>query len=275
MNSARPLGFFATIAAAATQSLLRLYHRRFWWWSLFGIALTFAIGWIVGANVRDQDNGRAVYCRLAWWLQAFVVTPWMSLWLGVQALHGGIEDRTFQYLFLRPVARTALLLGTWVASSLLSAAFATAGCLALFLGLAAHRDLWPDGVEWAVCRVFVSACAIGAVAYAAAAMAFSAWCRRPIVWAALFVVGLQQVTANAPVSAGLRRMTITDPMRRLVLDGIEPDARLARDLWPAESSFRPELIGTPWSDLLWLVGIALAIAAFAYSRIEYDSRARD
>lgn len=271
----RPPGFLATIAVSTAQTLLRLHHRRFWRWCVLGIALAFAVGWVVGANARDHDFGRAVFCRLAWWLQAFVVTPWFSMWLGVQALHGGIEDRTFQYLFLRPVARTALLLGIWIASGAVAVVVATTGCLALFLGLAAHGDLWPDGVEWAACGVFMSACAIGAIAHAAAAMVFSAWCRRPLVWAALFVVGLQQVTANAPVSAGLRRVTIIDPMRRLVLDGIEPDARLARDLWPAESAFRPELIGSPWSDLLWLVGIALGIAAFGYSRLEYDSRARD
>lgn len=275
MNAPRPLGFFGTCRESARQTLLRLRHHRVWTFVVIGAVLMAGIAWLVGNRVGDRETGRGVYCLLAWWVQATVVMPWLTLYLGVQALHGGLEDRTFQYLFLRPVPRVALLLGNWLAVSLVGALVGGLGSVALFVGLAGQADLWPDGVDTRLCIVFARTCAIGAVAYAAAAMFFSAWFRRPLVWAAFFVVGLQQVTANLPVSAGLRQATITDPLRRLLLDGIEPDARLARDLWPAESAFRPELIGTPWLDLGLFIVVALGLAAWAYHRTEYDSRLRD
>jgi hypothetical protein len=274
MSAPAALGLFGTCCESARQTLLRLRHHRVWTFVLVGTVVMAAVAWLVGSRVGELENGRSVYCPLAWWLQASVVMPWLTLYLGVQALHGGLEDRTFQYLFLRPVARVALLLGNWLAVTAVGALVGVFGSLALFVGLAGRADLWPDGVDWSLCFLFARTCAIGAVAYAAAAMFFSAWFRRPLVWAAFFVVGLQQVTANLPTSAGLRRATITDPLRRLLLDGLEPDARLAERLWPAEQ-FRPEMIGSPWQDLAWFTAIALVLAAWAYQRTEYDSRLRD
>lgn len=277
MNAPHPLGFVGTVVESARQTALRLRHHRVWTLVLLGAAALYGIAWAVGYQVgrRTEDDGVVAYCNLAWWLQATVVTPWLTLYLGVQALHGGLEDRTFQYLFLRPVSRTALLLGNWLAVSLVGAAVGGLGAVVLFAGMADNRDLWPDGAEWRYAGAFAGACAIAACAYAAAAMAFSAYFRRPLVWAAFFVVGLQQVVANLPVSAGLRSATITDPLRRHVLDVVEPTQRLARSLWPAEASFDVEQVGSPLQDLAWFVVVALAVAAWIYARTEYDARARD
>jgi hypothetical protein len=90
-----------------------------------------------------------------------------------------------------------------------------------------------------------------------------------------YVVGLQQIVANLPVSAGLRSATITDPLRRFVLDRVEPNQQLARELWPAEANFDAELVGAPLQDLAWIVVVALAIGCWVYSRTEYDARPRD
>jgi hypothetical protein len=96
-----------------------------------------------------------------------------------------------------------------------------------------------------------------------------------LLWAAAFVVGLQTLTANLPVSAGLRSLTIVDPLRRLVLDGIEPGRQLAEALWPAEFDYRREPVGEPVQDLAWLIGVCLVLALWSYCRTEYDSRPRE
>lgn len=277
MNAPRPLGFVGTALESARQTALRLRHHRVWTLVVIGAAALYGIAWLVGYQVgrRTDDDGVIAYCNLAWWLQATVVTPWLTLYLGVQALHGGLEDRTFQYLFLRPVSRVALLLGNWIAVSVVGAAVGGLGAVVLFAGMADNADLWPDGADWRYAGAFAGACAISATAYAAAAMAFSAWFRRPLVWAAFFVVGLQQVVANLPISAGLRSATITDPLRRYVLDAIEPTQRLANNLWPAEANFDLEQIGSPLLDLGWFVLVALVLASWVYARTEYDARARD
>jgi hypothetical protein len=271
---AHRLGFAGTVLESARQTLVRMRGSRSRWFVFAVAAVLFAAAWVLGLRATARVDGQHLFCVLAWWVLGTVLMPWGTLYLGVQAIHGSLEDRTFQYLFLRPVGRVPLLLGNFVAVAVAGGVVAVVGTLALFAGIALHPERWSGGVDagaaWACARTF----AAGAVAYAAAAALFSAAFRRPLVWAAFFVVGLQQLTANLPVSAGLRRLTITDPMRRALLDAIEPDPRLAEALWPSED-FRLELVGAPMRDLLVLTAVTLALAAWAYRRSEYDSRLRE
>jgi hypothetical protein len=269
----RSLGFVATCAVATAQTLARLRHHRVWWFAAAGGLLLAAAAWLVTRRAHERTDSTELFCILAWWVLGTVLMPWLVLWLGVQVVHGALEDRTFQYLFLRPVGRVPLLLGRFVAVAVVGAVLAVAGTTALAVGVAAGAP-GADPAIWTAWQVFVPTLALGSVAYAAAAMVFATFCNRPLVWAAFFVVGLQQLTANLPVSAGMRQLTITDPMRRLVFDGLEPNPRLAEALWPAEPSAQ-DLIGAPITDLAWFSGVCLVLAMLAWRSIEYDARPRD
>lgn len=268
-------GFVGATLEAARQTLLRMRYRRSWRLQAIVAILLAVIAWVLAGQTRHDAFGRQLYCVVAWWFLGTVLMPWTTFYLAVQAVHGPLEDRSFQYLFVRPIGRVPLLLGSWLAVACAGAAIAAVNALALFAGVAMHERHWPDGIEWHLCAVFAEAYAYAAVAYAAAAVLFSATFRRPLVWGVFFVVGLQMLTANLPVSAGLRRLTITDPVRRLVLDGVEPNAILAQDLWPAEQAVRSELIGEPLVDLAWFTGVCLLFAAWTYSRTEYEARDRE
>lgn len=269
------LSFFATIVESARQTASTLLRDRMVW-ILVGSSLALAgLGFVVGPRAEERLGGRRLFCLLAWWLQGTVLVPWTTLYLGISTVHGAIEDRTFQYTFLRPVDRGALLLGKWVGVCLIAVPLAVCGTAVLFGAVAVRPGLWPDGIDWNLPRAFALVLAIGAATYAAIAMLFGAWFRRPLVMAALFVVGLQTLTANLDVSAGLRRITVIDPMRRLLLDEIEPEPRLVRELWPAERDYRSDHVGTPVRDLLVLTVVCAALGAWIYRRTEYDSRERE
>jgi hypothetical protein len=266
-------GFAGTVLESARQTFVRLRVGRSWWF-LAAIAATFAAGAAFARTAADELQGEAMLCVVAWWMLGTVLMPWGTLFLAVQALHGSLEDRTFQYLFVRPVGRVPLLLGTTLAVAVAGALQVAVAVVVLFLGIATNPEVWPGGVDARAAWVCAGVFAAGAGAYAAVGALFASAFRRPLVWAAFFVVGLQQLTANLPVSAGLRRLTITDPMRRALLDRLEPDGRLAEMMWPAED-FRLELVGEPLRDLAVLTVVALALAAWAYGRSEYDSRLRE
>lgn len=275
--SAQPhrAGFAATILIAAAHSTARIARMR---WRVPILATLGVLGiaaWLVGAFAPDRFSGRTLYCLLSWWLVTSVVVPWVTLFLAVQLVHGALEDRTFQYLFLRPVGRVPMLLGNWLSLSVITAGLGSVFAWGLCGVLALHEQRWPDGVEWSLATNFTLANVLVAVAHAAVGVLFAVTFRRPLVWAAFFVVGLQMLTANLPVSAGLRRLTITDPVRRLVMDRIEPDAQLAQALWPAEAVVTEDRIGAPVWDLCCFLAVTMIVAAWIHARAEYDGRARD
>lgn len=270
----RGLGFLATLLESARQTGERLLLRRGSWLVPLGLLLLAALAYVLGARAVERMDGRRFFCLLAWWLLGTVVMPWTTLYLAVQTVHGEIEDRSYQYVFLRPVGRAPLLIGRWLAVALAAGLQASLGTMAMFAAVAARSEFWPDGVDWSVGWHFAAALALGCVAYAGVGVWFATSFRRPLVWSAVFAVGLQMVAANLPISAGLRAATITDPLRRLVLDWIEPDARLADLLWPAED-FKPDLVGHPVWHLLTIAAVAVALGVWSYSRTEYDSRPRE
>jgi len=269
------LGWIPTVIESARQTVLLLSRPRLLWIAAGAVALVGVCAHVVGGRAAERIDGRGMFCLLTWWLHSTVLLPWTTLFLGVQAVHGRIEDRTFQFLFLRPVGRIPLLLGNWLAVVVAAVLVGSAGVVALFAGVATHPDRWGDGIEWHLLATFLEVSFLAVLAYAAVAVFFAAYFRRPLVWGACFVVGLQMLTANLRVSAGLRHLTITDPLRRLVLDRVEPNQNLALALWPAEREFRPEMIGEPVQDLVLFTLVCLVLAMWAYSRTEYDSRSRE
>jgi ABC-type transport system involved in multi-copper enzyme maturation permease subunit len=267
------MGAVAAILESARQTLRLLLQNR-----LLRVALLaqVAIALLVFALAgRDQQRvtGRFLYCVVSWWLLGNTLLPMTTMYFGVQAIHGDIEDRTFQYLFLRPVPRWAILLGKWLAVSGLCAAVFVGGTLLVFAAVAARPAMWTDGVEVHLALVFAAAMALSAAAYAAVAALFSARFRWPLVWSVFFIVGLQYLLANVPVRASVRAITIADPVRRFVLGGIDPDQRLAEAF--NALPWRDELVGAPLLNLGVIVVVCLLLAAVVYARSEYDSRTRE
>jgi ABC-type Na+ efflux pump permease subunit len=268
------LGFAGTLVESARQTLVLSLRNRLLWFVLLAELGLAAVAFLLGGVAQSRLDGRELYCLLTWWFLAGVVLPWTTLYLAVQGVHGEIEDRTFQYLFLRPVGRAPLLLGKWLAVAFLAAIVALVGVLSLFAGVGARPSIWAEGVDVRFLRAFAGVLVLGAVAYAAVGVWFAATFRRPLVFAALAVI-LQMVVALLPVSAGIRMLTVSDPLRRIVLDQIEPNPRLAQMLWPGERDFRSELVGQPVLGLAVLTAVVLVLAMSSYCRSEYDSRSRE
>lgn len=279
------LGPLGTTLESARQTLRLLGYRKILWFVPLALLALGAFSLVISSRSEGRAGGAHLFCVVAWWALGTVVVPWVTLYLGVQAVHGELEDRTSQYLFLRPVHRVPLLLGKWLAVTAVAVGIAWSSTAVSFAAFAVRSELWPDGVEMHLLWSFGAVLGLGAVAYAAVAVLFGATFRRPLAWAAFFVVGLQMLAANLPISAGMRRLTITDSLRRQVLDLVEPDQFLAKDLWPAErpTSWQVDNVGdafaleldSPLSNLLIFVAVCLSAAAWRYARTEYESRNRD
>ncbi|MCA8951314.1 MAG: ABC transporter permease [Planctomycetes bacterium] len=274
MTVESPLGAIATLVEAARQSLLLLLRNRLFWLLLLGEVVAAIVAFGIAGSDRHRLDGHDLFCLLAWWFECWVVLPWATMYLTVHAIHAEIEDRTFQYLFLRPVARAPLLLGKWLAAALAATLLVGFGVLVLHVGVAGHPEIWTDGVERESLVAFLGLAGLGSLAYAACGCWFAATFRRPLVWAAIYVVG-QMISALLPVSSGVRALTVSDPLRRQLLSWVEPDAQLEQILWPTDRALRDDAVGSPVLALLLLALCLLALALFSYCRAEYDSRERE
>lgn len=268
------LGFLGTMVESARQTLLLLLRNRFLWFVLAAELVLGVLAFGLTGVAHERLDGSELFCLFAWWFLAGVVLPWTTFYLAVQTVHGEIEDRTFQYLFLRPVGRSGIVLGKWLAVVLIAGVVGMFGGAVLFLGVAARPEMWANGVDLRFASAFALVLGVGGVAYAAVGVWIAAVFRRPLVWSAVVLL-LQTVIALLPVSAGIRMLTVSDPLRRLVLDRLEPGSRLAQMLWPTERDFRSELVGQPLLSLAVLTLVMLVLCVVSYCRSEYDSRTRE
>jgi hypothetical protein len=269
------MGPIRTVLEIARQTAMLQLQNRLYRLLPLAMAAAAALVFLVGMDPPSSLSGRKLFAVVSWWIVANVLLPWTTMYFGVHAVHGDVEDRTFQYLFLRPVPRWAVYLGKCLAVAGLSFAMHALGVALVFGAGSLHPDMWSDGLEWNLFWVLISACALLSVAYATVAGFFGAWFRRPLVWSAAFIVFGQLFLANLPAKAGIRHATIADPVRRFVFDRVDLGDNLQRALWPAERNFKAELIGEPLFDLSVFVAVALLLGLLAYTRSEYDSRERD
>lgn len=270
------MGYLGTVLEVARQTAVLQLRSGMFRLLLLALALVAVALFVAGFDPDGTLRSPRLYAVFCWWLLAMVLLPWTTMYFGIQAVHGDIEDRTFQYLFVRPVARSAVLLGKWLATAVIAAGAGVAGAALLYATARLHPHLWEHAGDATVTYplVFAATSALLGVAYAALAAWFGAMWKRPMVWAAGYVVA-QMLLANMPAQIGLRALTIADPARRFALGAIDAEPRLARMLWVGERNWAEDLIGRPLQDLAVLVGTALALALASYTRSEYDSRERE
>ncbi len=208
-----------------------------------------------------------------------MVLPFSAMFFGVQTMHGDIEDRTVSYLFLRPVHRSSILIGKWLGVTVFSAALSSLAIFALYAGMAGPAREWRGGVppDAAQLWCYGQAVAMAAAAYAAVAVLFGAFFKRPMIWSAAFILGWEIFAGNLPPEAGVRAMTVADPVRRFILAGLElePNSPLGQVLWPGNTTWSPEDMGNPVRSVVFFAVSCLGLGLWVYGRTEYDSRPRE
>lgn len=263
---------FRAVVETARQTLVALVRSRSTVLLLVAAAGAAGVAALIAREVPGHVTPARVAMNLGWWLVLQLAAPWITLYCAVQALHGDIEDRTFVYLHLQPVPRWTLLAGKLVAVWVAGAAAVCLLWLAVWTGLGSAA-----GTGTLSPRPLV-ACALAAVlAYGAIGAFFAVRFRRPLVWSVAYVLGLETLAANLPAKAGVRTLTVMDPVRRwfLQLHEVAPHSRVARDLWPAQRGWDDELLGWPPGTVLVFLAIALVLSVWVFARSEYDSRPRD
>ena len=261
------------------QTFLVLLSSRMTW--LVGLAvLGFGVlGLLMPQEATEDIYGPNLFGIMTCMFYLQMMLPFSAMFFGVQAVHGDIEDRSVNYTFLRPVHRSSVLLGKWLGVTAMSALVGCLAIVALHVGLATPVREWKGGVPPDASELgwYVQALLMAAAAYSAVAVLFGAFFKRPMVWAAAFILGWELLASNLPPEAGVRTMTVADPVRRFILAGLElePGSSLSQVLWPGYSDWAPEEMGNPEGTVFFFIVTCMALGLWVYGRTEYDSRPRE
>lgn len=264
----------------ARQTFGRLVRSRMLLVLLAGIAVGTVFFFVMSPRfaTRGGEPGAVIFGLIGYLMYLQFALPLAALYFGIVAVQGDLEDKTSVYLFSRPLPRSALLVGKWLAAAAIAGACVCLGLVLLRMGLARAGTLWRGGLPppasmlWA----FAHASGLGALAYAALGTLFGAWFRRPLIAGVAFLVGWEGAVANLAADASARAFTVTDPLRRLLWDAHDPKGEYASILRPG---FLRDVDGRDLLDpslaVLRFVVVALGLAIWIYSRREYDARTPD
>lgn len=267
-----------TLEASRQTGFLIVRHRLVLLLAILAVVVA-AVSVFVPQRVVREFTGDDLFGFPTYLLVFQFGLPTVFSYLGLWAVHDEIVDRSAIYVFAQPVSRVSLMVGKWLAVAAFGAVATAAACTLYWLALALPDRAWRRGLgpEPETLRAFVDAGALAAPGYAAVGAFCGAAFKRPLIAAILFVVGWEVAVSNVPPQAGVRGWTVADPVRRYLLDAIDPPANsgLSELLQLSLAGGDAGRLGDPVASVTWFTLVFLAAAAIVYTRREYDARARD
>jgi ABC-type transport system involved in multi-copper enzyme maturation permease subunit len=206
-------------------------------------------------------SGAAMFGILVWWVYLRFIVPVLGMFYGTALLADEVEDKTLTYLFTRPVARSAVLLGKYTAYCVCVALVVLPSMTLVFILLVPFREM---GSEFVTLVTDLGLLALGLAAYGALFALAGTAMKRPLVAGLVFAFGWEQVAMLMP--GYLRQFTLVYYLQGLVPHVI-PDEGLT-SLLATVISDTP----TVASCLLSLAGALVAsllLAVWIVERREY------
>ncbi len=267
----------AFLEVARQTLLLQLRSKMLW---LFVIVVAVgSLAFLFIPPHADRAPGDQVFGMACATAGLTLVVPLATLFFATQIVQGDLEDRTATYLFVRPIHRTSVLLGKWLATVVLGWTLVLIGVTTLYLVITLPGRDWlrgrvPDLGWW---WTFVFAGLVMTIGYAAIGCLFAASLKRPLVISVLFWFGWEQMVSRTPPMAGVRSATVWEPMRRWIFMELQPKRPLHTYLVGDLRDYQVplELLPNPLLAVLKVTVITLGLALLVYWRREYDSRPRE
>lgn len=201
---------------------------------------------------------------LVWHMLVQIITPLVALIFGSAVIAEEIEDRTITYLFTRPIQRSAILVGRWLAAlvPLLVGLGLSATIVLRLLGDLGPggKDWMPEGFRWRALVVVLA----GGTVYSALFASAGALFRRPILIGLGYTFVYELILGNLPGSN--QKATVQYYLKSFLLGGDEEVLR----------SFDKSLTIVPLAEpasaartLVVILVVGLVVGAWRLSRREY------
>jgi ABC-type transport system involved in multi-copper enzyme maturation permease subunit len=156
-------------------------------------------------------SGTVIFGIVVWWLYVRFVVPVLGIFYGTSLIADEVEDKTLTYLFTRPVPRSAVLLGKYVAYLVCTGLVVLPSLTIVFFLLVP----WPEiGSAFPTLVTDLGLLLLGLAAYGALFAFVGTVMKRPLVAGLVFVFGWEQVAMVMP--GDLRQFTLVYYLQGLV-----------------------------------------------------------
>lgn len=208
-------------------------------------------------------GGPSIFGLMIWFLFLRFIVPILGVFYGTALIADEVEDKTITYLFTRPIPRSAVLLGKFLAYLASTALIVLPSVMLVYfllvpIGGGSIAATFPDLVR------DLALLAVGLAVYGALFAAVGAWLKRPVLAGLFFALGWENFAMALP--GYLKRFTIAFYTQGLVPHAMPQDNLLSL----LQSVFR-DAIPAPQSlvTLAAILAVSLVLATRAVERREY------
>jgi ABC-2 type transport system permease protein len=208
-------------------------------------------------------GGSGIFGLMMWFLFLRFIVPILGIFYGTSLIADEVEDKTITYLFTRPIARSAVLVGKYLAY------LASTVLIVLPSVMLVYFLIVPVGGS-SIAATFPSLLrdllllAVGLAVYGALFAAVGAWVKRPVLIGLFFAFGWENFAMALP--GYLKRFTIA-----FYTQGLVPHTMPQENLLSMLQSFFRESV-SPLQAIVTLAAVAavsLGLAARAVESREY------
>ena len=203
---------------------------------------------------------------MIWVFYLRFTVPVLGVFYGTALIADKVEDKTIIYLFTRPIPRSAVLFGKYLAYLACTGLVVLPSVMIAFFLVVPVRG-GSLGVAFPALVKDVGLLGLGLAVYGAVFALVGAWCKQSLLSGLIFVLGWEPVVVVLP--GYLKRFSVAHYLQALV-----PHA-MPRDSATSCSSRSFQIfrdIPSVWTSLAWLVVIwvtSLALATRVVDRREY------
>ena len=208
-------------------------------------------------------GGAGIFGLMMWFLFLRFIVPILGIFYGTSLIADEVEEKTITYLFTRPIPRSAVLIGKYLAY-LASTVFIVLPSVMLVYFLVVPVGAGSIAATFPSLVRDLALLALGLAVYGALFAAVGAWVKRPVLIGLFFAFGWENFALALP--GYLKRFTIA-----FYTQGLVPHAMPQENLLSMLQSFFRESV-TPLQAIVTLAGVlvvSLALAARAVERREY------
>jgi ABC-type transport system involved in multi-copper enzyme maturation permease subunit len=210
-----------------------------------------------------RADGAALFGLMIWLLYIRFIVPVLGVFYGTSIIADEVEDKTITYLFTRPIRRSAVLLGKYLAYLVCTVLLVLPSVVLAYL-VAAPIGASTLGSEFPALLADLGMLAAGLACYGALFALIGARLRRPLVAGLVFAFGWEPVAMLVP--GYLKRLTVA-----YYLQGLVPHAMPANSAVSTLMQFFAEVppLGSSLAVLAGTTVAALWLGARTVERREY------